>query len=277
MNVLDLACKPSNMNRMLYRPIIVYNVNGYNYALVGKNSFAEAIMQITTNAIPWGKAPVEWKQNQYFKSYVHRKEDIHDKWLEDILEEKLCNLEICFERNIRNLSTSMGPYAIDIEGLGEIDFLFCNHLTRQLVVLECKHLLSRYDATNMRHDYDKFVKGSKNSKSFNENIAAKVDWIRSNIALVAEHFSLKFKLNINEIINYNIVGCFLINTPTIYMYSCEFRIYTLFQIDAVLAGTYMDSVIIYEDVVNERNVFAEISFPYFEKPVVMDLYFLEEL
>src|SRR5690606_10806017 len=89
MELLDLACRPYKLNRYLYRPIIIWNIDGKDYALFGKNSWTETIIQYATNAIPWGKAPEDWMKNDCFKNYVHSKEDEHDKWLDDAVEEKL--------------------------------------------------------------------------------------------------------------------------------------------------------------------------------------------
>ena len=59
MDLLDLACRPYKLNRYLYRPIIIWNIDGKDYGLCGKNSWTETIIQYATNAIPWGKAPEE--------------------------------------------------------------------------------------------------------------------------------------------------------------------------------------------------------------------------
>ncbi len=63
----DLVCKPQTMFRYLYRPILIWNIEGEDFAVVGINGFKESIIQLTTNAIPWGKAPDEWMANAKFK------------------------------------------------------------------------------------------------------------------------------------------------------------------------------------------------------------------
>jgi hypothetical protein len=123
MSLLNLACKPYNLNRYLYRPIIVWNINDQDYAIIGPNAWSETMIQFVTNAIPWGKGPEEWMKNRCFKNYVHRKEDEHDKWLDDAVLEVLKTSNCNYDRNVKKLRGNNGYINIDVPGLGEIDFI----------------------------------------------------------------------------------------------------------------------------------------------------------
>lgn len=56
----DLACKPHTMYRYLYSTILIWNIEGEDFAIIGINGFKDSVIQLATNCIPWGKAPNEW-------------------------------------------------------------------------------------------------------------------------------------------------------------------------------------------------------------------------
>ena len=175
MDLLSLACKPYKLNRYLYKPILIWNVDGKDFAFFPKNAWQESIIQYITNAIPWGKAPEEWLKNEKFKNYVHKQEDDHDKWLEDSVESKIIEANLFFDRNVTHLTSKKKSTTIDIEGLGEVDFIVVSNQIKKIFILECKHLLGRYDIVNQRNDYNSFVVGSRNKKSYNETMSNKVN------------------------------------------------------------------------------------------------------
>jgi len=261
MELLDLACKPYKLDRYLYKPLLIWEVDGKEYSFLGINAWTEAILQYATNAIPWGKAPQEWMKNACFKKYVHDKEDSHGDWLENSLEEIIKDLKFPYDRNVKNLTHVKGSTNIDVEGLGEVDFIVASKHTKRIYIIDCKHLLSRYDMANQRNDFNAFV---KNKKSYNETMSKKVEWFQDNKELLIEHILEKDDSQSSEINNYNIEGIFIINTPTIYMYNSEFRIYTISQIKDVFLDKHKDiDFVIVED---EENKAYRIGYPYFEIP-----------
>ncbi len=240
MTLLELACKPNNLKRYLYRPIIIWNVNGKEYAIIGPNAWTETMMQFSTNVIPWGKSPEEWMENKCFKSFVHRKEDEHDKWLDDALESILKNSNCYYDRNITKLRNNIDYTNINVEGLGEVDFIIVAHKLKKVFIVDCKHLLGRYDAANQKNDFNAFTKGSKKTKSYNQTMQNKVRWFSANVCLLESHFAIKYNLNRLDLTDYTCEGIFVINTPTLYMYNADFRIYVLNDMQAVLDGSYSD-------------------------------------
>ena len=263
MDLLDLACKPYNLNRYIYKPIIIWNIDDNDYAFVGKSSWSETFIQYSSNAIPWGKAPKEWLKNKCFKKYVHNKEDAHDKWLDDDVEEKLKKNNNLYDRNVKRIYHNGGSENINIEGLGEIDFIIISEKTETVYIADCKHLLGRYDVVNQKNDFNSFSVGEK---SYNSTIEKKENWFVENKELLNQHFVKKYNDTSINISEYKIEGIFIINTPTFYMYNSTYRIYTTYQIVEVLNGTYKDKtfMILNEEV--EHSEFINITYPYFQKP-----------
>lgn len=263
MSLLDLACKPYKLNRYIYKPIIIWNIDGNDYALFGKNAWAETFIQLASNAIPWGKAPETWLKNKCFKKYVHRKEDDHDKWLDDAVEKKMSENDIYYDRNVKVISHNSGKTSIDVKDLGEIDFIIASKETQKLYIADCKHLLGRYDIANQRNDYNSFTGGKK---PYNETLKRKVKWFNDNLSLVNQHLQIKYKNPKIDISGYSVEGIFIINTPTFYMYNSVYRIYDINQIENVVLGKHIDptfSVVIEEE---DQTKFLNIEYPYFKKP-----------
>lgn len=266
MSLLDLACKPYNLNRFIYRPIVMWKVDGKEFGVFGSNSWTEAIVQLTTNAIAWGKAPKEWMLNECFKTYVHRKEDEHDKWLDDAVEEKLNLVSLTYDRNVKRINTKKTTYNIDVEGLGEIDFIIIAPTINKIFISDCKHLLGRYDIVNQKNDFNAFAVGSKKTKSYNQTLSNKLEWFNTNIKQLEEHFQIKYANPQLSFDNYKIEGIFIVNSPTFYMYNSDYRIYTIDQITEVLLGKYVDPtfmILIEED---EYEKMLNIKYPFFKKP-----------
>ncbi|WP_340154116.1 hypothetical protein [uncultured Marivirga sp.] len=266
MDLMDLACKPYKLNRYLYRPIIIWNIDGKDFAFVGKNCWTEAILQYSTNAIPWGKAPEEWMKNQCFKTYVHRKEDDHDKWLDDEVEKILQTQGIMYDRNVKQIKHKNGTTSIDVSGLGEIDFIILSPKTKTIYICDCKHLLGRYDLVNQKNDFNAFSVGSRKTKSYNETMKNKLVWFNDNKSILEEHFQKKYKGETIDLSEFDTQGIFIVNTPTFYMYNAEYRIYTINQIESVLSGQYEDPTFMIVINEEEQEKILNVKYPYFKKP-----------
>lgn len=271
MSLLDLACKPNNLKRYMFRPVIIWNVDGKDYAFCGKNAWSEAMIQFTTNAIPWGKGPEEWMAVKCFKEYVHRKEDDHDKWLDDHVEEILKNENCLYDRNVKKIHTKQGWINIDVEGLGEVDFIIVARDIKKIFIADCKHLMSRYDAANQKNDFNAFTKGSKKTKSYNLTMTHKLNWFKENHRALNEHFSYKYQLPDLDLTDYDIEGIFIINTPTLYMYTAEYRVYVLKQLKEVLNNTFEDKVFLIHNESEDYSSIIKSTYPYFRVPKMFPL------
>lgn len=261
--LFDLVSKPQTMYRYLYRPILIWNIEGEDFAIVAMNGFRESIIQLTTNAIPWGKAPDEWMQNECFKKYVHSKEDDHDKWLDDEVQKRLEDAGLHFFRNITSISSKSGAISLNKKEVGEIDFVVINHEQKKIFVADCKHLQGRYDMITQRNDYSNFTKGKK---PYNKQIENKVKWVHDNLESLNYHYIKVYGTDNPEILTYRIEGIFIINTPTFYMFNSDYRIYTVDVVVDVIKGNLVDpeKLIVVED--EEQTLTFKIKYPYFKKP-----------
>ncbi|WP_281778075.1 hypothetical protein [Croceibacter atlanticus] len=272
MSVLDCAVKQYALNRYLYRPIVIWNVEGEDYAFFSKYSWMETFFQLSSNAIPWGKASQEWKSNKCLNKYINKKQDDHDRWLDDSVEEKLIANHLMYDRNAKKLKHKSGVTSFDIKDLGEIDFIIVSEALKKVLIVDCKHLVGRYDIPSQRNDYNAFTKGKK---PYNETIARKVEWFKSNKDILCEHFELKYKVDL-DLTDYQIEGVFFINTPTLYMYNSEFRIYTIHQVENVVFGNHQDPI--FEIIIDEgdHTRFLSVNYPYFQKPKYLRFDFFDD-
>src|SRR5690606_24994252 len=86
LSISDSVLRPQETNRYLYRPILKWHTNIGEVAIIGFEKWLESVVQIATNAVPWGYCPSEWKSNSVFRKYVQKKELNHDAILEDAVE-----------------------------------------------------------------------------------------------------------------------------------------------------------------------------------------------
>lgn len=275
LSLSDLASKPQTMYRYLYRPILIWNIEGEDFAVLTDNAFRESIIQLTTNTIPWGKGPEEWMANDCFKKYVHSKEDDHDKWLDDEVQTKLQTEGFHFFRNITNIDSEHGSVTLNKKDVGEIDFIIINHKSKKIYVADCKHLQGRYDMMTQRNDYSNFTKGKK---PYNKQIENKVIWVKENLTNLSFHYRKHYGSQNPDISNYEVEGIFIINTPTFYMFNSLYRIYTVDVLTTALNGKAVnfEKTIIIED--QGKTLKFDIQFPYFKKPdyALLDLLNIEE-
>jgi hypothetical protein len=110
-------------------------------------------------------------------------------------------------------------------------------------------------------DYKSFT---KEKNGFNKKLEKKVEWIKSNIGIVQEHFELTKQIT-STIRNFNVECFFVINTPTFYMYYSDLRIYTFHDVAKVLTDQYIDKQ--YSLVIEEEDGIRTvmIKYPYFKK------------
>ncbi|TPD69913.1 hypothetical protein [Flavobacterium microcysteis] len=260
MSLQDAVYKPHNLNKYLYRPFLIWNVNGKNLTFVGDRSFVESIMSLTTNAFGWNKYPIEW-ENPCFKEFIKNKVMYNDKILEDEAEKLLKTYDIIFDRNITYLKKWNGQHInIDNEECGEIDFLFIHN--KKIIIADSKHQIARYDMNNFKNDRAYF---ETNKKSYNKTIKRKLTYLTSKIHEVQEHFQVLTNNKDLRIETFSFEGIFIINTPTFIMYNNEYRIHTLKAFKEILENKFIDQV--YKLVIDEgdNQKILDINYPYFKK------------
>lgn len=255
MSLENLILKPYSMDRFMYRPILVYQIDGVERALVGEEKFPESIMVLATNALNWNSLPKEWLLNNCMKTFLQQKGNEHDKLLEDEVEKILISKKIRFCRNVKSFKQHKGNNVnIDNAICGEIDFIIVNEQLNTITVVDCKYNKARYEAVGYRTDDTNF------KTKYEPKMLKKNNWVRNNLSIVNQHFQIVYYNDGIDITNYEVETIFFINTPTFYMFNGNYKAITLNQISDYLEGNYKYDLM---SIMHEEN---EIKHPFFRKP-----------
>lgn len=254
----DAILKPHSTKRYMYRPIIVFKIDGIERALIGKEKFAESIYVLSTNAINWNIILDEWLDIKCIKKYIEFKSHKNDKLLENKIEEIIKESGYYYCRNLKSLKQLNKKPNINIDNYlaGEIDFIIINNETKTVLVSDSKYNRARYEAVGFRMDYSNFI------NIYEPKMHKKVNWVRKNILIVQDHFKIIYKNENISISDYRVEGLFFINTPTFYMFNGAFKAISVNKISDYLKGDFD-----YPDIIFETD--DDIAFyqhPYFSKP-----------
>ncbi|MFC4686570.1 hypothetical protein ACFO4P_06440 [Epilithonimonas pallida] len=261
MSINEEIYKPHNLNKYLYRPILVWNVDGNDYAIISPESFIESMVSLSTNAFGWKKYPLEW-ECPCFEDYIKSLYTKNDKILENAIEKILKNNNIIFDRNIKNLKKwNNQNINIDNSDCGELDFIFI--LNDKIFIADSKHLISRYDMNNYKNDYAYF---ETNKNNYNKTMKRKLDFLSRNKTLLEEHFQVILNSHSYKLPEINLEGIFIINTPTFIMYNNTFRIYTIKWFRELIENTFQDKSFTFMIDEESQQRIINIGYPYFRKP-----------
>lgn len=261
LSVEDVIYKPHSISRYMFRPILVFNIDGQERALIGEEKFTESMFVLATNALAWKEMPKEWLTNECFKLFVDKKAHEHDKILEDKIEEVVKSKKLLYCRNIKKFRKADGTY-IDInnEIAGEIDFIVINQELKIVTVADSKYNRARYDGVGYRTDYTNF------SNKYEPKLQKKINWVKNNLDVVQEHLKFIYHLDELNILDYKVEGAFFINTPTFYMFNGNYKAITLKQFPDFIEGKYE-----YPEVIVPFNSgdgkMQKIQHPFFKKPL----------
>jgi len=224
--------KPGGQARHMYRPILVWKVDGERRMICGPKRWSESLALIAVNALQWREVPPEWLMNSGFQSFIKKKDDAHDSILEDRVEIALKARHPHYQRNVKALQVAATEHIrIDGKGLGQIDFIFLSHEERKVYVVDCKYLRPRQDMIGYRSDQSNF------ERDYEPTMERKVDWFRANLLSVEKHFAFKYPEIDIGISSYTIEGMFLLNTPTMYCYNGRYRADAIVQFEEWLRST----------------------------------------
>jgi hypothetical protein len=257
----DAVYRPQALNRYLYRPILIWNVEGEDLAIVGKNKIMESMVLLCTNAFSWNKFPLEWS-NGCFKEYVKNLAIANNKILEDFSEEVFKVNKIIYDRNITHFKKwSNRNINIETDACGELDFIFI--YDGKLFIADCKHSVLRNDMNNWKNDYAAF---EINKNAYNKTMDRKIVFLEKVKDAIEEHFQVILQDRNFKLGAVAIEGIFIVNYPTFIMYNNRYRIYTLKGLEEIVTGKYRDPE--YKVNVEENGVSRRltIKYPYFQKP-----------
>ncbi|WP_430933223.1 hypothetical protein [Saccharicrinis sp. 156] len=256
LSLQDAILKPYSTERYMYRPILIYCIDGVDRALIGEGKLTESLYILANNAISWNTIPKEWKLNKCMVRFMSRKGNEHDKILEDEIEALLLKNKYRYCRNIKSFKRpNQNNLNIDNHLAGEIDFIIVDDSARKIFVADSKYNKSKYEAIGYRTDYSNFL------KSYERQLSRKVNWIRDNKIILQEHLKIIYNLSDFSITTYDVEGLFFINTPTFYMYNGTYKAITINKLESFLLGEYSLPVLEYQDC--SGNV-INIHHPYFK-------------
>ncbi len=252
----DSISKPFDIRRHLFRPIIQWQIEGYdaNMVFVGEYGLSQSLNSLSINAIGWQKYPDEWK-NDDFTSFVYRKDDERGDILEDAIEDILKSKSIIYDRNIESLYDKSGTGENLVhDKCGEIDFLIV--MGKTILLTDAKYLLDKHDMNNWKGDQNKFVTDNNN---YNDKIARKKVYLEARMDRVIEHLEHKTGKTLLQGEEYSIECLFIVNTPTFYMFNSRFEIICIADLEMKLEGNQ-----IYKPIQFEKDGYRySISHPYF--------------
>ncbi len=257
LSIEECFYKNQDIYRHMYRPILEYDIDGKQYHIIGANKWMESISQLSTNCFPFGIFPPEWKVNNDLKKFIEKVDNTHDKVLQDPVSNIIESKKFPYEIDIKSFQTVKNQFINIDNTIGDIDILFLDLNHKKIYVSECKHNRSRFDYNNWKRDYSNF------KEKYEKQLQRKVEWAENNIGVIQDHFKLRKNDPIHiDLKDFEIVGIFVINAPTIYMYNSPFKCYTIHDFARLLSdeNPYPNFTITSEDT---GKVFT-IEHPYFE-------------
>lgn len=261
MSLENTIYKPYSMDRYMFRPILIYKIEGVDRAFIGDHKFAESLSVLSTNAMHWNALPKEWLKNRCMQLFMNKKGHEHDKILEDKVEGHIKEKNFMYCRNIKSFKQRNGiNINIDNSTCGEIDFIVVSPYNKTIYVADSKYNRARYEAVGFRSDNTNFL------NDYEAQLSRKVNWVAENVAILQQHLEIIYNVRNLNISQYEVEGIFFINTPTFYMYNGEFKAITLKHLPQFLDGAYQYPNIIHDD---GENLFM-VQHPYFRKPIILD-------
>lgn len=259
LSINDAVYRQTAVNRHLFKPILRVRINGEDRDLIGVNKWAESITAVTSNAIQWNKAPEEWTRNAQLKRYILDKSQAHDKLLEDQVEKVLQDVKLPYCRTITHFTPSFGPAVrVDIQSVGEMDFVWIDVTRRCIIVADCKYSRARYDMIAYSADYSIFT------NEYERKIENKRIWIEANKTLVCEHFLRKYPgLKVNPAVLV-VKSIFIINTPTFYMHIGKVITVCFFKLENLIKNNYTQPSLVVSEKTRTGSKIRIVDFPYFK-------------
>lgn len=257
LSIEDTVLKPHSEKRYIFRPMLTYIVDDVERSLVGDNKVAESMMVIASNTIHWNTMPEEWLQNKGMVKFMNKKGLEHDRLLENEIEKIFITNKFPYCRNTKSFKQKNGKsnVKVDIQGLGEIDFIVVNKDCKKIFISDTKYNRARYDAVGYRTDYTNFG-------GYEMKIEAKKNWLSKNLQVLQEHLEVMFHIDYG-ILDFEVEAIFFINTPTFYMFNGKYKAITLTRIKEYVEGSWDYPTIKLKDDSNKQ--FLYYTHPYFSK------------
>ncbi|WP_308601152.1 hypothetical protein [uncultured Dysgonomonas sp.] len=257
LSIEEAILKPHSIKRYMYRPILVYKIDGVDRALIGENKISESMMVLASNAIHWNTMQEEWIANKGIEKFMNQKGHEHDRLLEDEIEKIIRQNNYPFCRNIKSFKQiKKSNVKIDIKGIGEIDYIVVNKEKEKVFIADTKYNKARYEAVGYRMDHTNFQK-------YELQLERKYNWLKENLLILEEHLIEMFGIDYS-IQNFEVIPIFFINTPTFYMFNGKYKAITLIRIKEYIGCDWDYPPIVLRN--QERELQYTYNHPYFSNP-----------
>jgi len=257
LSIEDCFLKNQDENRHVFRPILELKADDEIYYMIGYYKWLESLTLLTTNSFPFGLYPSEWKKYKVIKTFVNEIDNTHDKLLEDPVNKLLAENSRLFDSNIVSFRQLNGNNINIQNDVGDIDILFLDIKFEIIYVCECKHNRSRFDYSNWKRDYSNF------KSKYENQLDRKVNWVKENVEVVEHHLKIKYpEQNILKLKDFRIVGIFIINAPTLYMFNGKYRAFTILDINNLLKEQFVDVKFEFTNESTGKKLLVE--YPYFD-------------
>lgn len=251
LSIFKVVTTPRQVNRYLYRPVIIYNVNNQKYAIFSWNKISESFHMLSHD-VNWGKSPSEWERIAKIKQYIERKRDNHEALFINAVKSIIESKKVLYSLNVKSFEQKSKTNVNIIQECGEIDGIVILDKFPQIIVFEAKYNMPAYDACSFRGDYSRF------KEKYEIQLKRKVDWVQGNKGVVSEHFSILAKKDI-DLQSYNVIGVFLINTSTFYMLNGKSKTIAFGEFSDFLDGHMGYNI-------RDKSTGKIIVWPYFNGP-----------
>jgi hypothetical protein len=233
-SMLKTYKNPHTANRSRYRPILQLCINGILHYVTTPFLVYESLDELILNQMPFASLPNEWKTNKEMVDFVNGWKNMHDKWLDDKVQEYLEKGKYVFLRNrkaIDGIDLEKEPSSIIGRNVGEIDFIIVDTNRPKIFVTDTKYIKTKYDFASFGEDKSKFTQGKK---PYNEQLFIKYEWIKSNLLHLQK--DLQKDGTILELANYSVDLFFITNAPSYYSFYSK---YPIIPVDKLI--TYLEN------------------------------------
>lgn len=249
LSIFNSVTSPRQVNRYLYRPVIVYNVGNQRYAFFSWNKITESFHMLSHN-VNWGKFPSEWGKIAKVKQYIEYKRDNHESLFINGVKSIIESKKLLYALNIKSFEQKNKTNVNIVQKCGEIDGIIIKFPL--IIVIEAKYNMPAYDACSFRGDYSHFT------EKYEKQLKRKIDWVQQNKTIISEHFSIIGKKDVN-LQSFRVFGVFLINTSTFYMLNGKYKTIAFGEFSDFLDGRIGVDI-------QDKSTGKVIVWPYFDGP-----------
>jgi len=258
LTVEDTVLRSQKNERFLYRPILSLDINEKKVYKTSQATVNESVRAMTVSAFGYGFYPKEWKVSKKISKYFGELKNNNDLILQDKICEIIKRNKRCFDYSVVSLLTDNKSCNLNIvkNGPGEIDVIYLDVMTNEvkIYICECKNNRYRGDLYNWTRDYSNFI------DKYEDQLTRKVTWAKSNKQNILIHFEKKY--NIKDIslrdIPAKVIGLFLINSATIYMYDGIYYVFTIKSFEEFIKGEFERKFFIFKNGNTKK-----VEYPYF--------------